>query len=272
MKYSVLMSVYYKERPDYLRESIDSMLKQTIFPNEFIIIKDGPLTEELDSVINHYISNHPGLFTIICNGKNLGLGPSLAKGVLASKNEYIARMDSDDYSSPDRCEKLLNLLEDDQSLGIVGCYESEFIDTVNNVVSIHRVPETNEAIKRFMRRRCAILHPTVIYKQSEVLRSGNYHDVHMYEDYDLFARMVLEHNVKSYNLQESLYYIRVSDDFFKRRGGTKYAKTVLKFKWNMLKKGYMTPMDFCISGVGQAIISVAPNTIRTVFYNKFLRK
>lgn len=133
--YTVLMSVYIKEKAEYLKLSIQSMLDQTVPPDEFILVKDGPLTMELD-------------------------------------------------------------------------------------------------IAKFMRRRCAILHPTVMYKKGAVIRSGNYHSVPLYEDYDLFARMVLEYNVRSYNIQENLYYIRTSEDFFKRRGGLKYAKTVLNFKWN----------------------------------------
>ena len=123
-----------------------------------------------------------------------------------------------------------------------------------------------------MRRRCSILHPTVMYKKSSVIACGNYHSVMLYEDYDLFARMVLEYDVKSYNIQESLYYIRTSEDFFKRRGGIKYAKTVLKFKWGQFKKGYMSIMDFCISGIGQAFVCILPNSLRKWFYLKFLRK
>ena len=138
-------------------------------------------------------------------------------------------------------------------------------------VSVHRVPETHDEITKFMRRRCAILHPTVMYKKSAVIRSGNYHSVPLYEDYDLFARMVLEYNVRSYNIQENLYYIRTSEEFFKRRGGLKYARTVLNFKWNQHKKGYMSLTDFCISGLGQAFVCVLPNTLRKAVYLKLLR-
>ena len=110
-----------------------------------------------------------------------------------------------------------------------------------------------------------------MYKKGAVIRSGNYHSVPLYEDYDLFARMVLEYNVRSYNIQENLYYIRTSEDFFKRRGGLKYAKTVLNFKWKQHKKGYMSLADFCISGLGQAFVCVLPNSLRKVIYLKLLR-
>ena len=143
---------------------------------------------------------------------------------------------------------------------------------MENVISIHRVPTEDGEIEQFMHRRCSILHPTVMYKKSAVLKSGNYQSVLLYEDYDLFARMVLEHHIKSYNIPESLYHIRTSEDFFKRRGGMKYAKTVLQFKWGQYKKGYMSAVDFCISGLGQAFVCLLPNALRKSFYMKFLRK
>ncbi len=271
-KYTVLMSVYYKEKPEYLSLSIESMLNQTVKPDEFIIVKDGPLTTELDEVINNFVTAYPKTFNIIVNETNLGLGPALAKGIENSKNELIARMDSDDYVVSTRCERQLEKFREDPKLEMVGSYEAEFVDDIDNVISIHRVPSENDEIERFMHRRCSVLHPTVMYKKSAVLKSGNYQSVLLYEDYDLFARMVLEYHIKSYNIPEPLYYIRTSEDFFKRRGGIKYAKTVLKFKWGQYRKGYMSLMDFCISGLGQAFVCVLPNSLRKIFYMKFLRK
>lgn len=271
-KYTVLMSVYYKENPDYLNKSINSMLKQTVKPDEFIIIKDGKLTFELNKVIDNYKIKYPNLFKVLSNKTNLGLGLSLKRGIKESKNELIARMDSDDYSDLTRCEKELCCFAKDSTLGMVGTFEAEFIDDIDNVVSIHRVPENMDEIKKFMHRRCAVLHPTVMYKKSAVINSGNYHNVPLYEDYDLFARMILKYNVKTYNIQENLYYIRTSKDFYKRRGGIKYAKTVLKFKWGQFKQGYMTWSDFIISGLGQAAVCIMPNKVREQIYNNFLRK
>lgn len=115
LKYTVLMSVYYKEKPEYLSLSIESMLNQTVKPDEFIIVKDGPLTTELDEVINNFVTAYPKMFNIIVNETNLGLGPALAKGIENSKNELIARMDSDDYVVSTRCEKQLEKFREDES-------------------------------------------------------------------------------------------------------------------------------------------------------------
>ncbi len=271
LKYTVLMSVYHKEKPEYLRTSVNSMLNQTVPPDEFIIVKDGPLSPGLDEVIDEFVSEHPGLFTVITNEVNLGLGPSLAKGVAASGNELIARMDSDDYSAADRCEKQLAKFMENPQLGIVGSYGAEFIESVDHIVSVHKLPAENQEIEKMMHRRCAILHPTVIFRKSAVLKSGNYHPVLLYEDYDLFSRMVLEQHIISCNIPEPLYFVRTSSDFFKRRGGIRYAKTALRFKWRQYKKGYMTMEDFCISGLGQAFVCILPNAFRKAFYLKFLR-
>lgn len=248
------------------------MLDQTVKPSEFIIVEDGTLTPQLYAVIDTFTKENRGLFKIVKNKKNLGLGPSLNKGIKIAKNEFIARMDSDDYSVPTRCEEELKIFKRYPDLGIVGSFEAEYIDEIENVVSVHKVPEKNSEIKKFMKRRCAILHPTVMYKKSEVIRSGNYHSVPLYEDYDLFSRMTLKSGVKSYNIQKNLYYIRTSPDFYKRRGGIKYAKTALQFKAKLYKQGYMSIIDFFISGLGQSMVCLLPNSMRKVFYNKVLRK
>ena len=270
-KYSVLMSVYYKEKPDWLRYSIRSILSQTVMPNEILIVKDGQLTNELDSVLNIFIEQYPDLFNIVELPYNRGLGPALAVGVNECRNEIIIRMDSDDFSVPNRCEKLLCAMKKHNECGIIGSYEAEFIDNINNVVAIHRVPELNRDINQFMKRRCAVLHPTVLYKKSYVLKAGNYRDALLYEDYDLFLRMVLKYHIPAYNIPEALYYIRVNDDFFKRRGGFQYMKSMFKFKLNMYKNGYMHIGDFMISAGAHIIVCLLPNLIRKFIYMKFLR-
>lgn len=153
-KYTVLMSVYYKEKPEYLSLSIESMLNQTVKPDEFIIVKDGPLTTELDEVINNFVTAYPKTFNIIVNETNLGLGPALAKGIENSKNELIARMDSDDYVVSTRCERQLEKFREDPKLGMVGSYEAEFVDDIDNVISmfIVRYIDVNKTVHMKIRK------------------------------------------------------------------------------------------------------------------------
>lgn len=270
-KYSVLMSVYYKERPEWLSISIESMLAQTVPADEFVIIKDGELTQELEQILDEYKKKYPQLFNIIGLKNNVGLGPALEFGIKECKNELIARMDSDDYSSPNRCQKQLEIFEKYSDYDAVGSYEIEFEDELNNIIAIHRVPESSEDIYEFMKRRCALLHPTIMYKKSTIITCGNYRDVPLYEDYDLFMRLVVQNKAKCYNIPEPLYYLRINSDFFKRRGGISYMRTAIKFKKNQYKKGYMSLTDFLVSAGSQAIVCLLPNKTRRWVYLKFLR-
>lgn len=271
-QYSVLMAVYYKEQASWLMQSITSILNQTLKPSEFIIIKDGKLTDALDKVISEFQKNFPSLFSVYELSCNMGLGPALAYGIEKCKYDLIIRMDSDDISDPGRCEKLMARYFEDMSLDIIGSWENEFIGEISNSQAIHKVPETNQEIYDFMKRRCAILHPTVMYKKQSVLKAGNYQNIPLYEDYDLFLRMVLEHGMKAYNIQDILYHIRINDNFYKRRGGLKYMSTTIRFKVKQYQRGYLKWSDFVISAGGQAVVCLLPNSLRKKFYMHFLRR
>ncbi len=270
-EYTFLMSVYYKEKPEYLKMSIESMLRQTVQAKEIIIVKDGGLTDELEEVLCSFCNQYPSLFKVLALKENVGLGPALVYGMDKVSTELVARMDSDDYSVPQRCEKQIQQFLKDPELAIVGTSAAEFVNDISNVVSIHSVPEKNQQIYEGMKRRCVVTHPTVMYKKSAVIEAGNYQNVPLYEDYDLFSRMILEKHVKCYNIQESLYYVRTCENFWYRRGGKRYLQTMLSFKWNLFVKRNISIMDFVISGFGQAIVCLMPNRLRQWFYLSFLR-
>ena len=167
------MSVYYKENPEWLRQSIESMLNQTIITNDFVIIKDGKLTNELDDVISEYYEKYPDIFHIIELESNVGLGSALAIGVEECKNELIARMDSDDISIKDRCERQLKKFGEQPELDIVGSSVAEFIDDTDNIQAYRILPETDEEIKEFARRRNPFGHPSVMLRKSKVSSIGS---------------------------------------------------------------------------------------------------
>ena len=118
MKYSVLMSVYHKEKPEYLRDSINSMLNQTIKPDEIVLVKDGQLTEALDEVIYEYIDDP--ILNVVELKENVGLGKALNIGLTECRNEIVARMDTDDLSKPDRCEKQILILTENKEISLIG--------------------------------------------------------------------------------------------------------------------------------------------------------
>ena len=269
--YSVLMSVYYKDNSEWLNMSIECMLNQTVKPSEFVLVEDGSLTDDLDSVINKYEKKFPRLFKIIKNKNNKGLGLSLQEGITHCSNEWIARMDSDDYSPCDRIEKQFNILEEYPDLGIIGSNAIEFIDSIDNKVASVVLPENNEEIIKYSKRRCPYRHSGIIYRKSEVLAAGNYKDCYCCEDYDLYSRMEMN-GTKGYNIQEFLLYVRVNPDFYERRGGLKYLKSILSFKTKLYKNGFFSFKDYIISAGAHVVVCLLPNKVRTFVYKRLLRK
>lgn len=269
--YSVLMSVYYKEEPEWLKQSIESMLNQTVCTNDFVIVKDGKLTKELDGVISEYCKKYPDIFHIIELKNNVGLGPALAIGLKECKNELIARMDSDDISVKERCEKQINKFIEDSTLDIIGSSIAEFVGNIENIEAYRILPETDEEIQKYARRRNPFGHPSIMFRKSKVLEAGNYRSYYLCEDYDMWIRMI-EKNAKCYNFREILVYMRIGEDFYKRRGGIKYLKSILKFKKEQYKKGFYSRKDYFISSGTHIVICLMPNKIRDIFYKKVLRK
>ncbi|MFR5731884.1 MAG: glycosyltransferase [Clostridium sp.] len=104
-RYSVLMSVYKKERPEYLHAALKSMTGQSWRPSEIVLVCDGPLTTELEAVLKD--AEFHSLLKTVRLEKNAGLGAALAKGLPECSCEWVARMDSDDIAASNRCEKQL---------------------------------------------------------------------------------------------------------------------------------------------------------------------
>ena len=270
-KYSVLMSVYHKENPAWFDDSIKSMFEQTIKPNEFVLVEDGPLTKELYDVVEKYKTKYPKEFKTVTIEKNVGLGPALKRGVEECSNEYIARMDSDDYSLPKRIEKEFEIFEKYPDIGMVGTNVSEFIDSIDNVVCDVILPATNEDIIKFSKSRNTFRHPSIMFKKSAVINAGNYREYYLCEDYDMWLRMI-RNGCKCYNIQDIYVYMRIGEDFYKRRGGHKYFKSIKKFKKEQLENGYFTKFEYLKSIIPHAIVCYMPNFSRDFIYRKFLRK
>ncbi len=265
------MSVYHKDNPEWFDLSVKSMLEQTVVPDEFVIVEDGKLTDELYSVIDKYTQLYPGIIKPVCLEKNAGLGLALKRGVEECSNEFIARMDADDYSTPDRIEKEFAVFEKEPDMAMVGTNVSEFIGSVDNVICNVILPETNDEIIAFSKKRNPFRHPSVMFKKSEILRNGNYREYYLCEDYDMWLRM-LRNGCKCFNIQEICCYMRINEDFYKRRGGHKYFKSVKKFKKEQLENGYFSLKEYLVSIVPHMIICYMPNFIREFVYKNLLRK
>lgn len=270
-KYSVLMSVYVKDNPAWFKEAVECMINQTLTPSEIVIVKDGPLTEELDGVIDTLVAENSNInFNIVPLEKNMGLGLALNRGVLECHNELIARMDSDDYSVPQRCELQLKLMEQ-EDVDIIGANIDEFIGTIQNVTA-HRVfPEQHEDIINFSKKRTPFAHPAVIMKKSQLLEAGNYQHCYLAEDYDIFVRL-LQLGCKARSMSDVLVYVRVSEDFYSRRGGIKYLKALLAFNKKLYRQHWFGFKDYFVRSAANITMCLIPNCMRSLIYKKLLRK
>jgi len=270
VKYSVLMSVYYKEHRDYLKSSIDSMLSQTLLPEQIVIVKDGLLTKELDELIEGYFIENPNLFTIVSLEKNLGLGKALDEGLKYCRNELVARMDSDDISLPERCEKQIKAFVKNPDLSIVGTMIDEFYDDPHNIVSSRIVPTEHDDIVKFMRRRSPFNHPSVMFRKSEVIRCGGYGTFRRKQDLDLFSRMI-NNGCKTANINESLLLFRSNEDNFKRRKSWSYCKSYIYVQYAIWRRRHCSLFDLIYVVLGQTVMYISPMWFLKWLSNNFLR-
>jgi len=270
MAYSVLLTVYKNDNPEYLRLSIESMLNQTIPSNDIVVVKDGPVTDEIQAVLDE-LSNKNPIIQQIQLEKNVGLGLALNEGLKACKNELVARMDADDISLPDRCEKQLAMFEADPELDIVGCQIIEFSGITDNIVGKREVPLDNESIRKYCRRRDPFNHPTVMYKKSKVLKYGPYGNYRRNQDSDLWVKL-LSNGCKCANLPEALLLFRFDENAYKKRKSWLNTKSLIEIRKNAWKTGFCSFGDFLFVACVQLGIFLLPEFIQKFIYRKFLRR
>ena len=269
--YSVLMSVYYKENSEYLKQAIESIQAQTFPTDDFVLVCDGPLNQELDSVIKKKQQEMKTILNVVRLKKNAGLGNALNKGIQQCKNELVARMDSDDISYPDRCEKQLMVFNTYPEISVCSGIVEEFATNPKVVESRRVPPETQEEIREFAKVRNPFNHPCVMYKKPDVEAVGSYKDFYLLEDYYLWVRMIMA-GYQGYNLQEPLLHMRAGTDMYMRRGGLKYAKTQEKLFRFMKNNGFISKGQYIKNCVIRGESSLAPNWLRKFVFEKVLRK
>ena len=271
MKYSVLMSVYAKEKEEYLRQSIDSMLNQTVKPEQFVLVEDGSLGDDLRDCIGEYVALYSQMFTVVPLVENVGLGRALDIGLEHCRNELVVRMDSDDISLPNRCEKEINEFLKDRDLTICGSNIDEFYDDPKVIQTSRIVPSEPEEIAKRIGRITPFNHPSVMYKKSAVVRCGGYGTLRRKQDRDLFSRMI-NMGCKARNINESLVLFRSNEDNYKRRKSWTYCKTTIDVTIGIWKRGHCTLGDLIYVITGQMILFVMPLPIMRWISDTWLRR
>lgn len=271
--FSVLMSVYRNDKPEFIARAINSVtILQTLKPNEIVLVIDGPIPDELSMLIETFEKSHEFNFNIIRLPENKGLGNALRIGIEKASNEIVARMDSDDISLPDRFEKQIGYLKTHPECDVVGGQISEFVGEENNNVGHRNVPCKHEDIIMWLRGRCPFNHMSVAMLRSRILAVGNYIDWHFNEDYYLWIRMA-QAGCKFANLPYTLVNVRVGADMYRRRGGWEYFRSEEGLQRYMLKYEMIGLLKYIYNVIGRFVIQVAmPNNVRGWVFQKLFRK
>ena len=270
ISFSVLISVYKKEKPEFFDEALDSVYTQTMPPSEVMICEDGKLSRELEVIIEKYKKRFPEQTRIIKYPRNRGLGRSLHDGVIGCSNEIIFRMDSDDISRTDRFERQLDVMQK-TGVDVVGSNITEFDEKMEKHFGVREVPEKDSEIKRYAKSRNPMNHMTVCFKKSKVLEAGNYLDMPCFEDYYLWVRM-MNNSCSFYNIQESLVNVRGGDSMLKRRGGKAYTRKMIAFEKELKRVGFISFGNYYKNIIVRFTSSLVPVSLRSWLYSSMLRK
>lgn len=205
-KVSVLMSTY-KEPVDWVKKSVESILKQTYSNIEFIVIIDDPNNFEVIKYIRH-CEKKDNRIKVIDNERNIGLVKSLNKGLQYCTGEYIARMDADDIAEINRIEEQINYIEK-YGYDLIGAYMNIFNGKEKRAAN--KVCKTNWGCKKILNYEGTCFHPTWLVKRELYESLNGYRNIDSCEDYDFLIRAVCS-NARIGNIPKVLLNYRDNGD------------------------------------------------------------
>tara|TARA_B100000579_G_scaffold417704_1_gene414504 strand:- start:282 stop:1154 length:873 start_codon:yes stop_codon:yes gene_type:complete len=268
-KYSVLMTVYKKDVLNQFVKALDSIISQTQYPNEIILVADGPISLEIEKEIKKYQESHE-IIKFYKIKKNIGLGNALNFGLFKTNYDYVMRMDSDDYSDPQRAAKLIDELSKN-SVSVVGSYVAEFVNEPQLAKVFIKYPLRMCGIKLYHYFRDPIGHASVMFKKKNVIESGGYLDCNLFEDTYLWLRMAKK-GFSFKSIQENLYFARTGNDFIDRRGGLKYLSLEIGHFFKFYKEELISVWSLLLNLSFRPLIRLLPKKILKIIYLYALRK
>lgn len=270
MKFSLLMSVYQYDDAKFFEQALRSIEANSVKPTDFVLVCDGVLTPELDEIIKDYTSRL--LINVVRLPHNVGLGRALQTGINYCQYEWVARFDSDDICISDRFAKQVAYIKDNPNVDVVGGQTIEFVNDPNEKGARKKiVPTSHCQIDKYAKSRNPINHMTVMFNKSAVLEAGNYQHAPLYEDYDLWVRMLMK-DFKFANIDDVLVYVRAGDNMYRRRGGVSYAQQEIKMQYSFYKLGFLSFLQLIKNLILRIPIRLIPSSIRGVIYSKILRQ
>ena len=268
-EFSVLMSVYHKERADYLCAALESVFSQTVLPDEVVLVEDGRLTPELDAVVENFRKQYRQL-KVVSLPRNVGLGRALNEGLKHCSFELVARMDTDDIAKPFRFERQLAEFRRQPDLDVCSAWMEEFSRLPEEVDAVKTLPEGNEALYEYGKRRNPVNHPVVMFRKQAVVHNGGYRHYPLFEDYYLWVRMMMS-NCRFYTIPEALQAFRASREMFLRRGAFGYALVEVRLQFLFYGMRYITFGQMLKNIAIRFIARVMPASFRARLYRRRLR-
>lgn len=267
-QFSLLMSVYAGDRPDFFCKAFASVVQeQTRPPDDVVLVQDGPVGDALGAALNTVIQDSPVSTTLLALDENVGLGVALDEGLAACKHDIVARMDADDVAMPHRFEVQVPLVEN--GVDIVGSSLLEFGASPQHIVGKRVPPLDPDEIVRYARFHQPFNHPTVVYRRSVVQAAGGYQSLPLMEDYLLFSAMI-SGGARVANVAEPLVLYRVGAGAYARRGGV----TLLKSEWTLQRRlratGFTTRAQFTRNMLVRGGYRLVPEPVRRATYRKFI--
>jgi len=272
--FSVSMCVYGKDSSEYFDIALNSVIEQTLKPDEIVLTVDGPIPKDTQDVINKYeniLGKTEIRFKVVYIKENRGHGEARRVCFDNCSNDLIALMDADDISNAYRFEKQVSRFLENVNLSILGGQISEFIDSPQNIIGKRIVPMQDGLIKEYMKKRCPMNQMTVMFRKQAVKAVGGYLDWYCDEDYYLWIRLALKGYIFE-NLPECLVNVRVGEEMYNRRGGIKYFRSEAKLQRYMLKKGIISFFRYIVNVSERLLLQILmPNKIRGFIFQKFAR-
>ena len=275
MNFSVCICVYNKDNINYFKEALESIVNQSLVPNQVVLVVDGPINDGLQNIIDNFQEKSLTLmisFEVTYLKENKGHGEARRLSIENAKYNLIALMDADDISMYNRFELQLNIFKNDNNLSIVGGQIMEIAHDTKKEISIREVPVKDKEIKQYLKTRCPFNQMSVMFKKDDVIKAGNYIDFYHNEDYYLWVRMYLN-NCQFYNIPEILLDVRINEEFYNRRGGWKYFLSEFKLQRIMYKNSIISLYRFIFNSSVRFLLQVVlTNSIRGFIFKKLFRK
>jgi glycosyltransferase involved in cell wall biosynthesis len=264
---SSLMATYARERPDRLARALESIFKQTVAPDEVVLVVDGPIPPEQEQVIARYAQDKRIAHMVVVRlSENQGLGAALNAGLERCQGEWIMRMDSDDESLEDRVAVQLDYLQRNPGIDVLGSWSQEFFEE-SPVTRLRSSPVNHDAIVQALRFRNIMVHPSLMIRAEALRAVGGYRaNFPLLEDWDLYARMILAQGRFSV-VPKVLVRMLVGMDMAKRRGGFRYLYQEARFRTFLWTSGFVNTFQYVFSLIAYAVFRLLGPAIRNQLYH-----